>query len=306
MRYTYRPARANQGACVVGEPPHSTDWVGSLSSPRRRSLAYEKRSLVETFNIGYADQTIPVFARWFGSWRISVQRLAYSSPELTRRYDRAAPGWARTLERLGFPQAYETLLRSVLSEEGQETLGPRPRVLDCGVGTGALSSALARALATPFELDAIDTSRSMLERARRSFRDIDLEVTLRHGDVRKLPYGSGVFDLVMSSHVLEHLVDPEAALNEMVRVLKPGGLFITCLTRRSPLGMIVHLKWRTHQVTPAQAESWLIESGLKNTRCRCFDDRVLCRQLSVACVGRKPGLVRARDAAPRITEASVE
>ena len=299
MRYTYRPTRANRGACVVGEPPHSTDWVGSPSSPRRRSLGYEKRSLVETFNIGYADQTIPVFARWFGSWRISVQRLAYSSPELTRRYDRAAPGWSRTLGRLGFPKAYETLLRRVLDEEAQEAFAVRPRVLDCGVGTGALSSALARVLPTRFKLDAIDISRGMLEQARQSFRSTGLEVTLRHGDVRALPYGSGVFDLVMTSHVLEHLGEPATALNEMVRVLKPGGLLITCLTRRSPLGMIVHLKWRTHQVTPAQAESWLIESGLENTRSLSFDDRVFCRQLSVACVGRKPRLDDARNAAPQ-------
>ena len=306
MRYTYTPARANQGACVVGEPPHSTDWVGSLSSPRRRSLAYEKRWLVETFDIGYADQTIPVFARWFGSWRISVQRLAYSSPELTRRYDRAAPGWSRTLGRLGFPKAYETLLRRVLDEEAQEAFAVRPRVLDCGVGTGALSSALARVLPTPFKLDAIDISPGMLEQARRSFRDTSLEVTLRQGDVRALPYGSGVFDLVMTSHVLEHLSDPAAALNEMVRVLKPGGLLITCLTRRSPLGMIVHLKWRTHQVTPAQAESWLIASGLENTRCLSFDDRAFCRQLSVACVGRKPRLADARNAPPQVLEVLVK
>lgn len=298
MRYTYRPARANQGACVGREPPHSTDWVGSLSSPRRRSLAYEKRSLVESFNIGYADQTIPVFARWFGSWRISVQRLAYSSPELTRRYDRAASGWSRTLERLGFPAAYETLLRRVLDEQAQEALTVRPRVLDCGVGTGALSSALARVLPTPFELDAIDMSRGMLEQARRSFCNTGLEATLRRGDVRALPYGSGVFDLVMTSHVLEHLGDPAAALNEIVRVLKPGGLLITCLTRRSPLGMIVHLKWRTHQVTPVQAESWLIGSGLENTHCLSLDDRAFCRQLSVACVGRKPRLADARRGYP--------
>ena len=306
MRYTYRPARANRDACVVGEPPHSTDWVGSLSSPRRRSVAYEKRSLVETFNIGDADQTIPEFACWVGSWRISVQRLAYSRLELTRRYDRAASGWSRTLDRLGFPEVYETLLRRVLDEEAQEALAVRPRVLDCGVGTGALSSALARVLPTPFKLDAIDISRGMLEQARKSFRDTGLEVTLRQGDVRGLPYGSGVFDLVMTSHVLEHLVDPDVALNEMVRVLKPGGVLITCLTRRSVLGMVVHLKWRTHQVTPAQAESWLIESGLENTRCLSFEDRVLCRQLSVACVGRKPGLVRAPDAAPRQVEELVK
>ncbi len=110
----------------------------------------------EPFNIRYAEQTIPVFARWFGSWQVSVQRLAFSSPELTRLYDRAAPGWDRTLDRLGQPDAYETLLRKVLSEEGLEGAGARPRVLDCGVGTGALSTALARVAPTPFKLNAID------------------------------------------------------------------------------------------------------------------------------------------------------
>ena len=109
--------------------------------------------------------------------------------------------------------------------------------------------------------------------------------------------------LVMMAHVLEHLVDPGAALNEMVRVLKPGGLLITCLTRRSPLGMLVHLKWRTHRVTPAQAESWLTESGLDSARCLSFDDRVFCRQLSVACVGRKPRLAGTRNDAPQVIEA---
>ena len=47
----------------------------------------------EPLNVRYAEQTIPVSARWFGSWQVSVQRLAFSSPELTRRYDRTAPGW---------------------------------------------------------------------------------------------------------------------------------------------------------------------------------------------------------------------
>ena len=100
----------------------------------------------ELLNVRYAEQTIPVFARWIGSWQISVQRQAFSSPELTRLYDRAAPGWGRTLDRLGYPSAYETLLRRVLSEEALEVVGARPRVLDCGVGTGALSSALSRML----------------------------------------------------------------------------------------------------------------------------------------------------------------
>ena len=157
------------------------------------ALRHTLQSMHEPFNLRYAEETIPVFARWFGSWQISVQRLAFSSPELTRLYDRAAPGWDRTLDWLGGPGAYETLLRRVLSEEALEVVGARPRVLDCGVGTGALSGALARVLPTPFTLDAIDISPRMLERASRSLRDTDLEVTLRHGDVRELPYGDGVF-----------------------------------------------------------------------------------------------------------------
>ena len=254
------------------------------------ALRHTLKSMNGPFNLRYAEETIPVFARWFGSWQISVQRLPFSSPELTRRYDRAAPGWDRTLDRLGYPGAYETVLRSVLSEEGLDVVGARPRVLDCGVGTGALSSALARVLPTPFTLDAIDISPRMLERASRGLCDTDLEVTLRQGDVRALPYRDEVFDLAMTAHVLEHLVDPSVALNEMVRVLKPGGLLIACLTSRSALGMIVHLKWRTHRVTPAQAERWLLESGLDNTLSLSFDDRAFCQRLSVACVGRKPRL----------------
>ena len=242
----------------------------------------------ETVNVRYAEATIPVFARWVGSWQISVRRRSFSSPELTRLYDRAAPGWSRTLDRLGFPDAYETLLRRVLSEVPLDVAGARPRVLDCGVGTGALSCALAHVLPAPFKLDAIDISPRMLERASSSLRNTDLEVSLRHGDVRKLPYGNGVFDLVMTAHVLEHLVDPSVALREMVRVLKPGGLLIACLTRRSSLGMYVHLKWRTHRVTPAQAESWLLESGLENARCQSFDHHAFSRHLSVVCFGRKP------------------
>ena len=231
-----------------------------------------------------------------------MQRLAFSSPELTRLYDRAAPGWDRTLDRLGYPGAYETLLRRVLSGDALEVVGAPPRVLDCGVGTGALSGALARVLPTPFTLDAIDMSPRMLERASRSLRDTDLEVTLRHGDVRELPYGDGVFDLAMTAHVLEHLVDPSVALNEMVRVLKPGGLLIACLTRRSALGMIVHLKWRTHRVTPAQAERWLLERGLENAHCLSFDDRAFCQRLSVVCVGRKPRVASTASSVEPLTE----
>ncbi len=235
----------------------------------------------------HPEETIPVFARWFGSWQVSVERRALSVPELTRRYDRSAPGWNHTLERLGFPDAYAAMLRRVLHEEGPDTPKGDGRVLDCGVGTGALSQALARVSPTPFALDAIDLSPRMLERAGHGLRAAGVDVTLRQGDVCALPYRDDAFDLVMTAHVLEHVADPRVALAEMVRVLKPGGLFVASATRRSFLGMMIHLKWRTHRLTALEAERLLQERGLRHVRCLGFDDHPVCRRLSVACIGRK-------------------
>ncbi len=237
---------------------------------------------------GNAVDTIPIFTHRFGSWQLSVQRLPFSLPELTQRYDRAAPMWRKMLNRFNFPRAYETLLRNVFSENTIAEAGKHLHILDCGVGTGALSIALDNVLLTPCSLAAIDISSRMLEQAKRNLYGSNMEVLLRQGDVRQLPYADGAFDMAMTAHVLEHLVDPGVALNEMFRVLKPGGLLVACITRRSVMGMFVHLKWRTHSVAPEQAESWLLASGLENVRCVSLGDGALCRRLSVAVVGRKP------------------
>jgi len=236
----------------------------------------------------YEEATIPVFSRWFGSWRITLQRRPMSLPQLTHRYDRAAPRWSQTLDQLGIPDAYEAMLRTLLHEDAPGLTRAGLRALDCGVGTGALSCALARVLPASFELDAIDISPRMLERAGDRLGDAGLEASLRQGDVRDLPYDTGLFDLAMTGHVLEHLPDPRVALREMARVLKPGGLLIACLTRRSPLGAYVQLKWRTHRAAPEEAESWLRQSGLKDVRYRPFDRQAFCRRFSMVCVGRKP------------------
>lgn len=84
-----------------------------------------------------ATPSIPVFARWFGSWQITVQRRALSVPQLTRRYDASANSWQRTVACFGFPAAFESLLRRVAGADRPAT------VLDFGVGTGALSPAPA-------------------------------------------------------------------------------------------------------------------------------------------------------------------
>ena len=226
---------------------------------------------------------IPVMARRIGTWRISLHRRAMSTPELTESYDRAAAGWHRTVDRLGVPVAYEGLLREALASSNSRSA---LRVLDCGVGTGALSSALLRVTDVPVRLDAVDLSPGMLEQAAARLDGAD--VTLRQGDVQHLPYSDGTFDLVMAAHLLEHLPDPGIALAEMTRCTRPGGTVLVCLTRRSALGLGIHLRWRTHMVDPAQAERWLAEAGLTRVRCLAPRSAGPVRQLSIACVGIRP------------------
>jgi demethylmenaquinone methyltransferase/2-methoxy-6-polyprenyl-1,4-benzoquinol methylase len=235
------------------------------------------------------SDAIPIFARWLGSWRVSVHRRVLSAPELARSYDRLAPTWSRTLARLGYPGAYEFLLGRLMAAEGVPYRGRAPlRVLDAGTGTGELACALARAAPTSVVIDAVDLSARMLEQAGNRMSRVGLDFTLQQADARRLPYADDTFDVAMTAHLLEHLPDPRVALAEMVRVTRPGGLVVACLTRRSALGFCVHLKWRTHMVTLAQAEAWLGQAGVRDPRCLSADRNGFFRRMSIACAGTKP------------------
>jgi len=236
---------------------------------------------------GPMTHAIPVLSRRLGSWHFSLHRQCLNVPDLARSYDVAAAGWQRTIGRLDYPRAYEALLTRALNETPSLRSANDLRALDCGTGTGALSSALAAVAGVPTRIDALDLSPRMLDVARERFRASSLDVTLQHGDVRHLPYNDNAFDVAMAGHLLEHLPDPVTALREMVRVVRPGGLVLTCLTRRTLAGLWIHFKWRTHMVRPAEAEHWLVAAGLCNVRCVSSDGCGPFGCLSLACLGTK-------------------
>jgi SAM-dependent methyltransferase len=88
------------------------------------------------------------------------------------------------------------------------------RVLDVGCGDGRLASLYAAP-----EVVCVDASAAAVEQA--SARGLDAQL----GDARELPFADGSFDVVTCSHMLYHLPDPDRALGEFVRVLRPGGRF---------------------------------------------------------------------------------
>lgn len=93
------------------------------------------------------------------------------------------------------------------------------RVLEVGVGTGAN---LAHYPAGT-DLTCLERSVPMLEQARGRARRLGLEVAFVHGDAGALEAADDAFDTVLSTFTLCCVPDEEAALAEMVRVLRPGG-----------------------------------------------------------------------------------
>jgi ubiquinone/menaquinone biosynthesis C-methylase UbiE/DNA-binding transcriptional ArsR family regulator len=90
---------------------------------------------------------------------------------------------------------------------------------DLGCGTGQVSAALA-----PFvsRVIAVDESAAMLQAARKRLSGLD-NIELRRGELEALPIDDGRLDAATLMLVLHHVPEPERALADVARVLKPGG-----------------------------------------------------------------------------------
>lgn len=94
---------------------------------------------------------------------------------------------------------------------------PGMKVLDAGCGEGALSIMMAKKGA---EVVGCDLSEPNIKKSREFAKENDVTVTFLVGDAEALPFPDDSFDLVVSSHVLEHLPDFDKGLNEVMRVTK--------------------------------------------------------------------------------------
>lgn len=139
------------------------------------------------------------------------------SEDVQAVYDRAASSYERFRERwlaIAGRSAEQAMLTDLAA-----VLKPGARVLDAGCGTGALSRQMLITCPT-IDLTMLDLSPGMLART------ADLSGKRLQGSVLELPFADDSFDVVVSAWVIETVVDPLAAVTELLRVLAQDGLVV--------------------------------------------------------------------------------
>ena len=142
---------------------------------------------------------------------------------------------AADIDRAGVEKAYERwapvydlVFGKVFDQGRQSTIAEADRIggriLDVGVGTGLSLSDYSRAT----RICGVDISEPMLRKAQARVRALGLSnvETLAVMDAKNLAFADASFDAVVAQYVITAVPDPEATLDDFVRVLKPGGELI--------------------------------------------------------------------------------
>jgi len=112
------------------------------------------------------------------------------------------------------------------------------RILDAGAGTGERTLTLLQH--TPADaVIALDASRGMLDVARSKIHDPRVRLAL--GDLGQLPFHDNTFDVVSCTWAIEIMADPRAAVQELIRVIKPDGfvVYVFCSLPEGTLGKVL-------------------------------------------------------------------
>ena len=158
---------------------------------------------------------------------------------------------------------YSTLIKRLLDQEIDPAFAQRAGfifeyieqykpefVLDIGCGRGFYSNLISK-YSFVKKVIGIDLNADYVEKAKK-YSGHSKKVEFNTGSVYKLPYKNGTFDVIVCSEVLEHLPDDKKAINELERVLKPGGIILATVPHESfpllwdPLNWLLMKIFHTH------------------------------------------------------------
>ncbi len=160
----------------------------------------------------------------------------------SRSFDRAAGYYDQTRE---LPEPIATQGIPALLQY----IAPHGKILDVGTGTGRISVPLLRLGAN---ITGIDLSTNMMSK----LREKHPAAHLAQADASRLPFTTGQFDAVLTTHVM-HLIGPwREALREYRRVLKPGGVYIDSTQWHDASSQLSRIRDHWRQRVEAHGAQW--------------------------------------------------
>ena len=154
------------------------------------------------------------------------------------------------------------------------------KVLDCGAGTGELS------LAASDNADSVlctDLSKNMLKQAQRKARALGADnIEFAARNIFDLQDPDGTYDVVIAGNVLHLLTNPQGAVKEMYRVLKPGGrLLLPTFTNKNSARLLIRIYKKlgfdpAANYSPSEYKKMLEDCGLGRVRTKLIKGLVPC------------------------------
>lgn len=110
-------------------------------------------------------------------------------------------------------------------------------ILDCATGTGDLALEFKKKVGKEGSVLGTDFCKEMIEHAPQKAQKNGLEVVFEVADAMNLPYEDNYFDITSIAFGIRNVDEPETALREMARVVKPGGRVVV-LEFGQPKGLL--------------------------------------------------------------------
>ena len=170
---------------------------------------------------------------------------------------------------------WDRMRRSFFSEKVREVAVARANIqtgksaADIGAGTGFITEELVN---NGVKVIAVDQSEAMLEKMKKKFGRFDT-VEYRLGEFNNLPIQNEAVDYVFANMYLHHVDLPQVAIEEMARILKPGGkVVITDMDEHEFefLRKEQHDRWMGFK--REDVGCWFKQAGLKNVKVDCVEE----------------------------------
>ena len=111
---------------------------------------------------------------------------------------------------------------------------PGSDILDVACGTGIVARTAASKLGSDARVTGLDINQQMLNKASEMAEMEGLEIDWQQGDAGDLPFEDNRFDNLFCQQAMQFFPEPQQVLNEMQRVLKPGGVLALNILRSIP------------------------------------------------------------------------